>query len=308
MTLEETFPELSMAQDISEEDVAGLVVEKLEETDEGRAFLETYAGPLPTLSTARPAINSFLKFLGRPVWVNSDHSFGYLAPQGETLVNASDIESDPLLIDRPLDVMLHRLRAFDYPGRGEMQVLLQFAANHFVEGREEQPQFTHTYVTRDGQAAGMTGYPIFLNIRPGRSGLAFRVGTVLAENSGDRDILEFLNSDAFRQGLDLAGSFSPALKMVGQFASGIFGAVAKRNRNRGVQRFELGLGFQDLQVQAKLREGTYFAVQVPSKAEFDWRDWRFDRNSGVVVRADHVPGSPPEDIPFNYLAFTISTT
>jgi hypothetical protein len=303
------FADLTLAAQIEDRDeIARLILGRLDSTEQGQERLSAYDGPLPTLNATGSFADAFLSWFGKAAWQHTDHAFGFLAPGGDALIEVGQVEPDAALLDKPLTITLSRLRAFDYPGSGELQVLLQFTANHFVEERQEPTQFAQTYAVREGQAAGVTGYPIFLSVRPGPNGLGFRVGTVLAENEGDRDLIAFLESDVFRQGLDLAGKFNPALKMVGEFASGIFSGVARRNKNRGVQRFDLGLGFSQVQGNARLREGTYFAVQVPRRAEFHWDEWRFDAATGVVVRrhtsADG--GGAPIEIPYNYLAFTVS--
>nr|WP_293102967.1 hypothetical protein [Okeania sp. SIO2F4] len=79
--------------------------------------------------------------------------------------------------------------------------------------------------------------------------------------------------------------------------------MAERTRNVPVQKFYLGLDFNETAPMGfRLREGNYIAVQVPDETIIQWDGrWIYDRNLGTIVhKAD---GSPLE---YNYLVFRVS--
>jgi hypothetical protein len=70
----------------------------------------------------------------------------------------------------------------------------------------------------------------------------------------------------------------------------------------GLQVGSEGLDFQ-CRTGARLAEGSYFAVQVPSerKAVWDWAEWAFDMGRGQVVNR----GQRSRLLPYNYVAFSV---
>jgi len=85
---------------------------------------------------------------------------------------------------------------------------------------------------------------------------------------------------------------------------GITRAVASRNRNVPVQNFYMGLDFSNTPTRARLRAGSYVAVQIPASFEvaWDWNEWVFQPSSGQLVSA----ADKKQIIPYNYLVFGVS--
>ena len=81
-------------------------------------------------------------------------------------------------------------------------------------------------------------------------------------------------------------------------------SVLKRNENKSVQDFDMGLDFSAIPAGARLAEGAYLAVQIPETIEvlWSWDDWVYNPANGQVVnKAD-----PQQLIPFNYVILGIS--
>jgi hypothetical protein len=82
---------------------------------------------------------------------------------------------------------------------------------------------------------------------------------------------------------------------------GIVKAIAGRNRNVAVQKFYLGLDFENAAMGSRLAEGNYIAVQVPSEISINWDRWVFNPNNGSIV---HKVDSSTLD--YNYMVFRVS--
>ena len=159
----------------------------------------------------------------------------------------------------------------DYPGGGTHRVLFDFYAQNQVPGSVEHLHFNASCRARQGQHAGVIGYPIFVGLNVGTEGMAFRCYTVNVKNDADEAFLSFLDSDAFKAGLLLASTAQPAL--------------ATRHRNVPVQEFHMGLDFSSDPMGARLAEGAYLAVQIPESVQvvWDWSEWVYDPSTGHVV-------------------------
>ena len=78
--------------------------------------------------------------------------------------------------------------------------------------------------------------------------------------------------------------------------------VASRNKNAAVQDFYMGLDFTNATTRARLKEGSYIAVQVPERPNaFDWDEWVYSpKRRQIVAARDDSP------IPYNYIIFSVS--
>ena len=108
----------------------------------------------------------------------------------------------------------------------------------------------------------------------------FKCATVNVKNDSDEKFLKMLDSDTFKAGLKLATTAQPAIAPLSSLAMGITRAVASRNRNVSVQNFYMGLDFSMTPTRARLRAGSYVAVQIPATFEVAW-----DGTSGCFNRA-----------------------
>jgi hypothetical protein len=149
-------------------------------------------------------------------WQHTAHAFGYLAspPSKEELwpiYPVDTLTAHPHLKQSRIKIALNRLRVASYPGGGTHCVLLHCNAQNQVPGKVEQVHFQSIYRVREGEHAGVQGYPIFIGLKVGNEGLVFRCRTINVKNDRDEAFLGFLESDAFKSGLQLIATAQPAL-------------------------------------------------------------------------------------------------
>lgn len=282
---------------------------KLREIGEDELADELAAAPRPTTerSTYR-SLHEFWPFKPR-AWQHTSHVFGYLPPtflQEKTVAiqHAGNIDPDPTLKNSRIKITLDRLRVADYPGSGTHRVLFDFYAQNQVRNDVQHVHFNATYRIREAEQAGIAGYPIFVGLKVGSEGVAFRCFTVNVKNDGDEAFLEVLESDVFKAGLKLSAVAQPAIAPLSSLAVGVTKCIARRNRNVPVQDFYLGLDFTKLSTRARLAEGSYIAVQIPELTEsvWDWDEWVYSPNKGQIVRKSNLTTL----IPYNYVIFSVS--
>jgi hypothetical protein len=260
---------------------------------------------------AAPASFGMLDWFGggqaKP-WQHTAHTFGHIAPAAVgngplPIRHAGQIAADATLKNARIIVTLDRVRVAAYPGGGMHRVLCDFYARNQAQGGAEDLHFNATYRVREGEEAGVLGFPIFVGLNVGDEGVAFRCFTVNVRNDQDQALLEFLESDVFRAGLKVGAALQPALGPLSAMAVGLTKALAGRNQNVPVQDFYLGLDFSNVPTRARLAEGSYLAVQIPGAQEgvWNWDEWAYYPASGQVLsRAE-----PVRPIPYNYLVFGV---
>jgi len=263
--------------------------------------------------TTVPATGKFANFTwpggGPPKpWQYTSHAFGFIGAgkkfTGEPLdiLNAGDMDSDKSLKNSKVKVALSRLRVFDYPGGGEHQILFDFWGQNQLQTQAEDVHFTQTYRVRQGEMAGIIGYPIFIGLNVSNEGLDFHCHTVNVKNTEDQKMIDFLDGDVFKKGLSFLNAVNPAVPVVTSFALGITKAILSRNENIGVQDFFMGLDFSNIPTNARLAEGAYIAIQVPDPNKWDWTEWVYNPKTGQVG-----PKSDPTGpVPYNYIIFSVS--
>ena len=236
------------------------------------------------------------------------HSFGYIAaPDGSNqlpIVHASAIEPDTSLMNTPLWVGMGGLRVARYPGRGKRTILFDFYGRNHVGDAAEDLHFNTKYDLINNDHAGVLNMPIFVGINAGSDGVSFECTTVNVANHDDEAFLNFLESDEFKAGLQLATTVQPAIGAFSATALGITKNIAKRHRNVAVQKFALGLDFSvQTAAGARLREGTYVAAQVPQSDVhiWSWDKWAWDVPTGQIVPAQ----GEPERFPLNAVLINI---
>ena len=228
-------------------------------------------------SEADRLVSIKLPWGGPKPWVWTSHEIGFIAPLSANtsgtaqVTDAVDAGPDKGLIGSKVKISLGRLNAFNYPGGGDHQVLLQFSAQNQLSKGTQQLQFVQTYRISQGGQAGVEGYPIFVGLRVGSEGLSFKCATVNVKNEDDQRLLSFLDSDAFKAGLKLVDALNPAVPLVAAFAEGLATSLLKRHDNVKVQNVELGLDFSDTAFSPKLAEGSYVAVQKDEAENWDGR-------------------------------------
>jgi hypothetical protein len=260
--------------------------------------------------------NSFGRFgllddlFGKRLWRYTSHAFGYIAPHSpgttepKPIQHAGNIAPDETLRGKRLRVTLNWLRVADYPGSGQHRILFDFYARNQSNGADTDLHFNATYRVEEGQEAGIRGHPIFVGVNVGNEGLALRCYTINVRNEGDEAFLNVLESDAFKQGLEITKRSQPVIKPFVEMAYGLTRALAGRNRNVPVQDVAFGLDFSTVPGSARLAEGAFIAVQIPDSltAIWDWNDWVYDPVNGRMVGRHN----RTDLIPFNYFVIGIT--
>ncbi len=242
-----------------------------------------------------------------PVWSNTAHQFGFIPLlDGQTtspqpVQYAGAMAADQGLKNSRVNIHLDRVRICAYPGGGEHHVLLTFKAQNQLAEVSEPVSFSRTFRGMEGQQVALVGMPIFIGLNIGKQGAAFECSTVNVKNTQDMAFLTLFDSDPFRLGLDLLTTAQPAIKPFSDLTIGITRLFAKRNENVPVQDFYLGLDFSQAALGARLREGNYIAVQVPTESAIKWKDWQFDPTTGEIVA---VAGGGL--MPYNYVVFRVT--
>jgi hypothetical protein len=250
---------------------------------------------------------SIWPFQDRP-WQHTSHIFGYVPTRdagSETIRFAGEVKPDDSLKGAAIKITLDRLRVTDYPGGSTHNVLLHFfGRNQTSKKQQEDVNYSILLDVREGDHAALISIPIFVGLNVGTEGISFRCVTVNVKNADDEALLSFLDSDVFKSGLTLLKVAQPALLPFAHMTAGVTKRIASRNRNITVQKFDMGLDFSNILTRARLAEGSYIAMQVPSTAEahWDWGEWAFRPASGHIVKTNDPSILPP----YNYVIFSIS--
>src|SRR5262249_10549631 len=118
---------------------------------------------------AAPASFAVLDWFGgrqaKP-WQHTSHTFGHIAPPPAgnaplAIRHAGQIDADASLKGARIKVTLDRVRVAAYPGGGMHRVLCDFYARNQLDGGVEDLHFNATYRVREGEEAGVLGFPIF---------------------------------------------------------------------------------------------------------------------------------------------------
>jgi hypothetical protein len=248
-------------------------------------------------------------FFKRPiqVWEHTSNQIGYLAPfpagttDPQPILYPTGIEIDSDLQDARINIHLDRLHAHQYPGSGMHHVMLTFKAQNQLPNTPEPVSFCQTYRVRDGQSAGVTGYPLCIGLSVGKVGAAFQFLTVNVRNDGDKAMLDRIDSPAFTGGLSLLTTVQPALKPFTDLALGVARNFLMRNENCSVQDCYLGLDFTPAPLGARLAVGNYVCVQVPSENDLPWEEWEYRPQSGVIGKK-----GGQGRLEYNYLIFRVT--
>lgn len=187
--------------------------------------------------------------------------------------------------------------------------------------QHSQPvQYARTHEIREGDGLATNGYPIFIGLRSGDEGAAFRVTVIHLKNDDDMDLAKKV-TDNVKEGLNLLGPAGSLISTVTGHVQGIVQHIKNRNRNRIIQDVFLGLDHSELNTRAKLAEGSYIVVQIDHDPSlWNWDQWVFDRKNGQVVRkgvdrpvseyASDMKGNTKKKflrkMDFNYMVFGVS--
>jgi archaellin len=253
-------------------------------------------GELTGMATVR-SVRTDLGLYGRAPrpYEYGAHTFGYIRPpkldeDTVEIVHAGSIEPEVGLRKTRLWIGLGGMRVAEYPGPGNRTILFDFYGRNQTAKSSEHLHFNAKYQVTGNDSAGVLNLPIFVGLNAGGAGVSFECLTVNVANHDDQAFLSFLEGDAFKLGLRLVTTAQPALAVFSEMALSITKSVAKRHQNVPVQKFALGLDFSDkMAAGARLRQGTYIAVQIPQQDTrmWSWDAWRWSRREGLVVDAVH---------------------
>lgn len=287
---------------IGEYDDPDLIVSKLQQMNDP-GFLRA---PEVKTKGVEDILSIFYSVQNQP-WSHATHQFGYITPRqpGSTEPQAihypGTITADTTLKNSRINIRLDRLKIYKYPGGGIHNILVTFAARNQVADSQESVSFSQTYRVQEGQSAGIVGYPVFIGLNAGSQGIAFECSTVNVKNEADRLLLSALDCSPFQTGLQLLTTAQPAIAPFTTLTLGLVKALAQRNENVPVQKFYLGLDFEDAAMGIRLAEGNYIAVQVPGDTTINWNRWIYKPDLGTIV---HKADSSP--LEYNYLVFRVS--
>jgi hypothetical protein len=216
---------------------------------------------------------------------------------------ATTIAADTSLSGKAVKVTLDRLVAYDYPGSGLHNVLINFYAQNQSDTGVEEVNFNQVFRIQEGAAAGISGYPVFRGLVVGDQGIAFKFFTVNVSNEADLKMLKILDSEAIKGGIQLGLKANPALKPLADISIGLAKLVLERNEKRPVQDVYMGLDFSSTAaMRAHLREGSYVVVQIKDQTTWDWSLFQFNPATARIERKDR-PGQPIEN---NYFVFSVT--
>jgi hypothetical protein len=260
------------------------------------------------LEQGEKGILEFLNLVQDQPWMHATHKFGYIAPRQSGSIeplliqHPSAIEPDYTLKNSRINIRLDRLHIEKYPGGGTHNVMITFAARNQVAETQESVSFSQTYRVQEGQSAGIAGYPVFFGLNVGSQGVAFECSTVNVKNDEDQAILAALESSPFQSGLKLLTTAQPAIAPFTEITLGVVKLLAQRHENVAVQKFYLGLDFEDSAMGCRLAEGNYIAAQIPDEITIDWKRWVYKPDLDAIVhQADRY-----EMLPYNYVIFRVS--
>jgi hypothetical protein len=180
--------------------------------------------------------------------------------------------------------------------------MVTFVARNQLVGVQESVTFSQVYRVQGGNSAGIVGYPIFIGLNLGSQGLAFEFSTINVKNDEDEAVLQTIESDVFKNGLQLLTTSQPAIAPFTTMSLGLVKYLAKKNKNVPVQNLYLGLDFDDGGMGARLAEGSYIAVQVPKDNTIDWEQWVYQPTIGAIVKKD----DNNTVLKYNYLVFRVT--
>lgn len=248
---------------------------------------------------------SFTLPFWKHVWGQTGAKVGFISEGGGNgdceIIDAIGMEADQSLKEASIKISLDAFYVHDYPGMGKHRILCEFSGKNQTDKESELMRFAVDLTANDESPAAHIGKPIFVDVNVGRDGLSFEGRTVNVKSEDDDLMLEALSNATFKDGLSLLTTVQPVLKPFVKLAEGLVTSVAKRNSNREVFKFALGLDFSKSKTLAKLRLGSYVVVQT-DEHEWDWTNFVWNTGSGLV--------QPKSDrtrrLQLNYMIFGVS--
>ncbi len=234
---------------------------------------------------------------------------GYLSPTpaGDDLaiVHATDTTGDASLTGAPLTISLDRFYVQEYPGIGTHHVLCTFTVGCLAkfDGQTGAPikqdvTFGYAFPVEDRQAAGLSGMPVFRDLRIA-DGLYMWISCINTSSGGDDALLQVLAGDPFGKGLQLLAITNPLTGMLSSLVTGVAKHFLSASRDALTFKPLLGLQVSGETSSGKLREGSYVIAQAAA-GQLKWSDYRWRKAEGRVVDA-----AAGNELPFNYFVISV---
>jgi hypothetical protein len=247
------------------------------------------------------------KLLSR--FVRTAQVCGFLPDAGENrIVAVNEAVADPGLADRKLKVTLEALHVARYPGFGAHRLLFDFAIqaqapDTAAKAASRRFHYNARFEAADGETVNVRNFPLFYGVTPTKEGLEFGFQTVNVSSSFDTGLLDFLKTDDFKTGLDLALAAVPGVSQLSTMAVSLTRWLAGQSANAKVQEFHQGLDFRIGRLSPGLAAGFYIVAQIPqaSLSDWTWDDWTISPQLMRLVRREDT--AKPLD--FNHLIIGI---
>ena len=237
--------------------------------------------------------------------VRTTHVCGFLTEDGDAqIVPVTQVKPDAELRQQRLKITLDGLHIARYPGSGRHDVLFDFAIQLQME--EAKPIFHYSahFEASNGETVPVANFPIFYGVQPSAEGITLGFQTVNIGSSYNEGLLDFLHTDAFKAGLEVAKGFVPVLAQISSMTVGLATWLAQQSENVKVQEFRQGLDYRAGRFGGGLAAGSYIFVQIPLEAqnEWSWDDWIVDPTLVRLVQRDG-----GETLDFNHLIVGVHT-
>jgi hypothetical protein len=251
-------------------------------------------------------------------WLDTQHQYGFIpslevgSERYHKIISATNMLPDHSLEKQRINIRLDWLRVYEYPpplinlGDNIHTILFTFEAQNQVEGGSEPIAFNQTYHARTGQDVAVSGSPIFIGLTVGANGISFLCETINVGNSSDEKLVTAITSEATKAGLNLLTTAQPALAPFVSLAKKLSISLINRRKNTPVQKFSLGLDFDEGAPGTRLAIGSYIVAQVRRANDIVWSDWSYDTETGTIVRTNLAEGEEPYLLPFNAIVFRVS--
>jgi hypothetical protein len=213
---------------------------------------------------------------------------------------ASEVAAGTELIGRRINVSLDAFYVERYPGGRNRwkDVAVSFTTKHRVADKDQEVTFTKKYQVRDGQGASVSGDRVFRGVVVPPDGLVFECATKKLTGRSTRRVAEVLDSEEVKKGLTLLTSWQPLLSPLVSLAKGLFEKNIDDGCRTNTQEIALGLDFSNSATHARLKKGTYFAIQAPTGTAVS--EYSYDRGR------HHLYAEDGEPIAYNYLMFGVT--
>jgi len=231
--------------------------------------------------------------------VKTTHVCGFLAEDGDRpIVPVTQVKPDPRLQQKKLKITLDGLHIARYPGGGRHDVLFDFAIQLQMNDGRPIYHYSANFQASNGETVPVANFPIFYGVQPSTEGITLGFQTVNIASSYNQGLLDFLHTDAFKAGLEVAKGFVPVLAQISSMTVGLAAWLAQQSENAKVQEFRQGLDFRAGRFGGGLAAGSFIFVQLPIEAqnEWSWDDWTVNPTLVRLVRRDD-----GETLDFNHL-------